>query len=274
MRDLGLDLIVSVADGSVVACANKLHCPVFGRDSDYFIFNVENGYIPIQFDDKGPVVDLGEKVNCFSYKMFDKHFSLPSPDSRLLFPLFLGKNNHDQPVNPKFGIDYKSDTDCKLLPIIRDIDLHRMKSDLGCPKEKVDALYNLYRFQEQAWSIPPHIPQWTLELLKIGQFMLDAMNFLKSRTKTWRYAIIIEDMSQPSAWEITSTLRPFLTGALLKGQACDVPIRKKVRQCLSPFPSQTPLLGETDIALTNEHCEIIDVPLASIPQMPPEIRRE
>ncbi|XP_077966111.1 uncharacterized protein LOC120336591 [Styela clava] len=34
------------ADCEIVAAANALHCPVLSLDSDYYIFNIENGYVP------------------------------------------------------------------------------------------------------------------------------------------------------------------------------------------------------------------------------------
>ena len=275
---LGLKFSVSVADGgadqSVAALANELHCPVFGLDSDYFIFNIEEGYIPLCDPQSNKRVDLGAKVSFFSYKAFDHQFSLPSPDSRLFFPLFLGKNKYDHPVFPTFNIDQTSHVDDRMLKIIRDTDLVRMKSHLDCPKENVDEMYGLYRCLKQESTIPSHIPEWILDLLKHGRFMLNAIDFLRSPTKTWRYAIIIEDMRQPSAWEITSTVRPFVMGALLTDQDRDVPIREIVRQISSPFPDQTPLLVDLDITLTDEHRQIIDVPLASVPQMPLDIRRQ
>ena len=275
---LDLKFSVSVADGgadqSVAALANELHCPVIALDSDYFIFNIEEGYIPLCYPQSNRLVDLGAEVSCFSYKAFDRQFSLPSPDSRLFFPLFLGKNKYDHPVFPTFNIDQTSHVDDRMLKIIRDTDLVRMKSHLDCPKENVDEMYGLYRCLKQESTIPSHIPEWILELLKQGRFMLNPIDFLKSPTKTWRYAIVIEDMRQPSAWEITSTLRPFVMGALLTDRDRDVPIREIVRQISSPFPDRTPLLVDSDITLTDEHRQIIDVPLASVPQMPLDIRRQ
>ena len=45
-----LDLIVvdGEADPKVVALANHHKCPVLARDSDYYLYNVEYGYIPLE----------------------------------------------------------------------------------------------------------------------------------------------------------------------------------------------------------------------------------
>ena len=62
-----------VADGEgerdAVALANYLSCPVVGFDSDFFIFNIEGGYIPIA-DRENTLVDLGGYVECFRYQQF------------------------------------------------------------------------------------------------------------------------------------------------------------------------------------------------------------
>ena len=45
-----LDLLVvdGEADPKVVALANHYKCPVLARDSDYYLYNVEYGYIPLE----------------------------------------------------------------------------------------------------------------------------------------------------------------------------------------------------------------------------------
>ena len=40
---------VSEADAEIASLANALHCPVLSNDSDFFIFDIRGGYIPLSF---------------------------------------------------------------------------------------------------------------------------------------------------------------------------------------------------------------------------------
>ncbi|CAH3015216.1 unnamed protein product [Porites evermanni] len=53
LRDLGIQFAVcdSEADAEVASLAQSLNCPVLGNDSDFFIFDVKAGYIPLSFFD-------------------------------------------------------------------------------------------------------------------------------------------------------------------------------------------------------------------------------
>lgn len=50
LKELGIPFYVvdGEADPVIVAFANHYHCPVVGSDSDYFMYNIECGYIPLK----------------------------------------------------------------------------------------------------------------------------------------------------------------------------------------------------------------------------------
>ena len=90
MRDLNVDFTFADGDGDpvCVSLANNLDCPVLGHDADFFIFNIDGGYVPL-YDTRGGLIDLGGKVRCYNYKAFDTQIGMTSHDQRLYLPLLL-----------------------------------------------------------------------------------------------------------------------------------------------------------------------------------------
>ena len=77
------------ADNVIVEVANYYGCPVLGSDSDYFLFNIEGGYIPIErFDWKT------RPVSCEVFYMlsFLEEFAIKHEDLRYIVPAIIGND--------------------------------------------------------------------------------------------------------------------------------------------------------------------------------------
>ena len=277
MRDFGLKFYVAdgEADRDIVSLANHLCCPVLGKDSDFFVFNIEQGYIPI-CDDRGSVVDLGGKVNHFLYKEFDTQFSLRNPDLRLYLPVFLGNDFHGCHNSRRLGIYSRMPVN-EMLCGIRDIKDERFDMDTFKIKEKVGHFYRIEPNSFEALSTstflrlrnPDVVPQWTLDLYRQGQFMLKSMYFLvRPFHKLWKYLMVIEDRKSRSAWEITRSIRPYIIGALLNGEMCEVSASVRKRT-VPPFT-----LDEEKVRLAPKHLELLPVNLKDVPQCPIDERKK
>ena len=277
LRDLGLKFYVAngEADQDVVSLANFFCCPVLGNDSDFFIFNIEGGYIPI-CDESGSVVDLGGEVKLFLYKDFDSQLSLCNDDLRLYLPVFRGNDFQGGHNSPRLGIYCKMPVDEMLCGIcnIKDEKCDMVAFDM---KEEVS---QFYRVEPNSFIVlststflrfvnPGVLPQWVLDLYRRGQFQLTSMSLLVSpSSKIWRCSVVIEDVRLPSAWEITKDVMPYIIGALLSGETCDVSefVRKGT---VPPFS-----LEEQKVRLAPKHLELLPVKFESVPQLPLDDRKK
>ena len=77
------------ADPDTVAIANYYHCPVVAQDSDYYMFNVEAGYIPIShlnWEGKPVTGDM------FTLQQFSSIFGFSDPKLCRMIPSIIGND--------------------------------------------------------------------------------------------------------------------------------------------------------------------------------------
>ena len=92
------------ADPEAVALANRYSCPVLSNDSDYYLFNVEAGYVPLssfEWESGGPVSPVVGHVYLLSN--FAKYFDVPVELCHAL-PVFLGNDFIKSPLLGNQGI--------------------------------------------------------------------------------------------------------------------------------------------------------------------------
>ena len=265
-RDLGLKFYVAngEADQDVVSLANHFGCPVLGNDSDYFIFNIKGGYIPIS-DESGSVVDLGGKVKLFLYKDFDRQFSLRNHDLRLYLPVFLGNDfrlgiDSSMPIDEMLSMIGYIEESNHDVEILREVSLFYRKSS-----QSYDFLAtSTFLCTKNPMAV---IPQWVLDLYKCGKFMHALMYLLLDPIpKLWRYSVVVENISKLSAWKITQKMKLYIVGLLLSGQRsnCDLQVTKRY-QCS---------LQDEVIPWSLKYDSVVDGTLADIPKLPESDRRD
>ncbi len=252
------------ADRDVVSLANHLHCPVFGSDSDYFIFNIEGGYIPID-DATSGVTDLHGVVPCFNYHSFDSAYKLSS-DARLLIPYCVGNDFHDSNALPELQIKQHASVGNVVSKLVGGVKFDNFRN-------RVAEDYKFYRvdphsFEELSQSrflSGPLVPEWVVKQFKEGQFSHISMRFLAS--KIWTYTIAIEDVTKESASEVTNTVFPYIAGALLSLETSQAP---PVRVCRKP---KSTVYEFNEVALLDTHRNILgSFNLLNIRECPLEVR--
>ena len=304
LRDTRVKFFVAdgEADSDIVSLANHLECPVLGRDSDFFIFNVKEGYVPMDNS-----YDLSKELKCFSFKLFDAQYSLRDHDLRLALPIILGNDYSDRLLTRRLQ-KYKSLTNPTGLfkEVLADVRMHSSldtfveqygvtlstdRHDPSLREEVTSRLKKTLQFYRKAPCPPrpfsalstskclveryPHIPVWIFDAYKRSEFMTDLMYFLLSgEPKMWGYCVVVEDTSQPGAWEITTNVRKCLMGVLV-GAKRDVLICETVRvRCTAEICSQhlvegkAKLLKDQNFILDKRHQEIVTFPLVDIKEMP------
>ncbi len=268
-RECGVSCFVAdgEADQSIVSLANHLHCPVLGNDSDFFIFNIDCGYIPITGTDKnGCLVDLKSAVNYFQAKDFDRQFSL-SPEQRVFLPLVLGNDICSGCSFPGLRIDSSTAVHKIITGVKRnlrtEVDVRRIGGDHAF--HQLSQIRAYYTVESQSFkdlsssrslsALYHSTPRWILDLYKRGMFSANVLHLMLSPHKIWRYLVVVEDMRQPSAWKAAERLLLYIIGAVLGEQGRGVQLTD--RDALK--------LVEKGVKLVDEHLQFPS--LAAIPQM-------
>ena len=217
LRDLKVDFIIADGDGDpvCVSLANGLEeCPVLGGDADFFIFNIEGGYVPL-YDERSSLIDLSKRVRCYNYRVFDAETGMISHDQRLYLPLLLTSRS-------TFGSSIEDvleliQSECQYSGYER----IEVSYDIGGLMAPIRSFYRAQALAKTFDEVKhrttllvsnPHIPHWILVAYRRGGFMHAMMQFLVC--KLWRYSNVIEDTSKSSAWSITVNPRRYIMGAL------------------------------------------------------------
>jgi len=92
LKEMKVDLTFADGEGDVAVykLANGYDCPVLSNDSDFLIFNLRNGYIPLnhfRWKDSMPI-----KANVYYHTEFCSQFQLVDPRLRLLIPAITGND--------------------------------------------------------------------------------------------------------------------------------------------------------------------------------------
>ena len=228
LDDVGVNCFVAdgEADQSIVSLANFLQCPVLGNDSDFFIFDIKGGYIPIT-DSNGSLVTLHKPVRYFQASDFDGQFSL-SPEQRMYLPLILGCDISNGYPFRRLGID-SSIAVHKIISVIKqslhsEADVGRLGSDRALVLlNQIQAYYTVrpQSFADLASSQSlvlgyPSIPAWIMDNYKRGVFSVNVLHLMLSRDKVWPYLIVIEDISKRNAWIAAEDILLHVIGLVLK----------------------------------------------------------
>ncbi len=224
-----------VADGEAdrdIAClANHFQCPVLSADSDFYVFNLEGGFIPLTKDSRNNLTK-GKPVNIFKYRKFNEQFSLVDADLILFFPFFLGNDFHRTPLlMERLGVNKKPEVDDvityirqfrSLDGVIADLENNFYRLEKRFEKGvqqyyrgiQVASFEDLKKPGKRLRELNHTIPRWVLIAYKRGEFHLSLMSFLALEPKRWQYRNVVEDMTQESAWEFTRDIREVIMAIL------------------------------------------------------------
>ena len=272
------------ADPDIVSLANHLRCPVLSNDSDYYIFNLEGGYIPLNKNNHGG------RMRVFYYKEFDRQFGFMDHDLRLLLPVFLGNDFYPKALTIPI-LDFEANTPAEEIvhflcgyrsveKVLNDIETVWGIGDIRKRMEHASQFYRIHSSSIDTLAnsklllqIYPSIPTWVVRAYKKGDFNHTLMSFLASHgTKCWKYKNVIEDMNQASAWEFVSHVQHYIIGVLIGPEMEGIQLLETIR----PSPTQQIGAQQTldDIEITLHPRQRCVVHLANIPRIQKADRRK
>ena len=204
------------ADRDVVSLANHLCCPVLGLDSDFFIFNIDRGFIVMPDN----LEDLKREVDYFDCKKFDRMCNFSHSQIRLFLPYCLGNDFHGRHALRELGINREA----KANLIVEKLSTSSLKIDdyqgeLASDRKFYEVVPRSFEDLSQHSTFSTSVPQWIVSRFKRGEFSRTVMHFLAGDllegNKIWKYILVVEDLKLESAWKVTDSVLLYVLGALL-----------------------------------------------------------
>ena len=146
------------ADPEIVAIANSFGCPVLSNDSDFYIYNVTGGYIPLsslKISDDCKL--LSPEVDVFAVDRFTQQFKLQDEALRFLLPAVLGNDYITTALAtfPELQLHASSDSGIVLGVIHYANRFASFHKCLAAASTNPSLLNNLKQAQKQYENIPP-----------------------------------------------------------------------------------------------------------------------
>ena len=181
----------------IAGLANHHQCPVLSNDSDFYIFNLKNGFIQIK-----DCYSNRRSVRVYNIRDFMVQYNLREYELCLLIPI-LHFNESD---------DIRNCLEC--------ISKYNSIEEFLTENENTLEIKESYEMAEKSYcnlQIPSDIceklnplPRWIFFKFRRGLF---AGNLLKAYcSKSHRLPEIVEDVERESAWRISRPIRRFLFG--------------------------------------------------------------
>lgn len=228
VRSLGIQVRVADGEGTkeVAAFANYYKCPVVADDPNFFLFELDYGYVPIE-----KLSTLIANGLLYQFREFQSQFRLKDPKSRLIIPAL-------------YGTDFKGDTD--LQNTLQLISSHETCDAYLDKKADVDVRKNFEAAVKFYYDLPlpldrdpqspvlsgifEGLPEWVNRRYRLGCFEPQLLNARVNNTCV--LCTVIEDIRRESAWLASRSVRQFLYGFM--GVPAVAQVRELIRAKSSP----------------------------------------
>lgn len=227
--DLPFYIADGEADAEIVALANFYGCPVLADDSDFYIFNIKGGYIPLQqfFE---TLEDITE-VRVYDTISMAQQFNLQDRDLRLLIPAILGNDFMKQVPYPHLqNPEAIIQTISRCLSVTQFLDHVPDRVDKGSLHEnysKAAVLYNDVKLIQNTAELSEltnlNIPKWMLERYRKGCLAPQVVTALMTHKRI--LPVVVDDIKSKCAHYVGLRIRQYMYGIL----NCHQPVQETAR---------------------------------------------
>ena len=229
----------SEGDKEVAAVANSRGCPVLSSDSDFFMYDLEHGFIPLEH--------LNPVDSSFLYHIdnFAAYFGLKDPKLRLFLPALHGNDfispRADYRTGMKFMITikrvskYSSSEECldkEYGSIVR-------KNYGAAESQYCSPHLSDYESQKASYVSLYSLPEWTFDSFLSGSFHPHLLDILQHKVCT--LGNVVEDIHQQSAWICSRHIRQNIYGFIGLAEEVNENIRR----------DRSPSMVKTSIVIKN-----------------------
>ena len=222
------------ADGEIAAIANHYDCPVLSLDSDFYIYDITGGFVPLgllQWEKECTIPKC--EVAVYHLSSFINQFNLPNESLRFLIPAILGNDSWKPVVIPEI-----SSPDSIVMNLVTYISkFPSIEAFLTSVSDKRQLLDNQFRKAKEQYTVDAkdlrdldkfaklgRLPQWVLERFRQGCFQIFMLGALEFGYCTLRP--VVEDLDQPSSYLTGRSLRQSIYGIL----GCHGPVTETLRE--------------------------------------------
>ena len=264
LRDAGVPFLIAdgEADAEIVAVANFHQCPVLADDSDFYMFNIKEGYFPLRHFFRA-LEGTADCVKKYHVTSFADQFLHQNINLRLLIPAILGNDFLKRVVYP--GLDNPE-------TIIHCISRHSTSEDfLDKMPDTVDqeslhgnfskaaALYNaeLRKDPKELSEVTNlHLPEWLLSQYREGHFAQQMVSAIMTHKSI--LPAVVDDIMSQSSLSVSEKIRQCIYGILIQDvQSVQETVRNKATTCLHDKPTELLLLKTKSEPLTlNKICDL------------------
>ena len=208
INEMGIELRFSASDcdREVAAVANSHNCPVLANDSDYFMFELKHGYIPLK-----TFVSVSEECPIYHTDLFDSCFKL-EPRFRLLIPAIHGNDFLENVLHLPERDPYDFMHTLKIAGNYSSCEDYLAKEGTELVRKNFQAAVKQYcepkllpDSEFKAEIACEGLPEWIYEKYKTGCFPPSLLSMKKN--KLCVQGIVVEDITRESAWICSTDIR-------------------------------------------------------------------
>ena len=248
VRKLGLTCYVTKEPGlegrrEISAVANHHQCPVLGASADYFLFELNQGYIP--FDTVSTVIANGLLYHTSEFQALH---SLKCPHLRFLIPAVYGNSFVEEIPTAKADLSLflrkvsSLDTlEAYLANEMRENVQQKIAENFETAKKFYLISESNYQSYQETTFFDHDFPDYIVKKTREGLLDTEIINVVKQ--KTYVLCDAVENVSKDSAWLSSRPIRLYCYGLVLP-QSAEGQVREILRAKGSPEVSEvlvTPL---------------------------------
>jgi len=222
----------------ISAMANHHQCPVMGASSDYFLFELNHGYIP--FDTVGTIIASGLLYHTSEFQALH---SLKSPHLRFLVPAVYGNSFLEQVPTAKADLSLflkkvsSFDTlEAYLASEERENTQQKVAENFERAKNFYSISESVYQsYQETQIHDQEDLPDLIVKKTKEGMLDAEIINVVKH--KTYVLCNAVENIYKESAWLVSRPIRLYCY-ALVLPHSVEDQVKEVLRAKGSPEVSE------------------------------------
>ncbi|KAM4528373.1 single-strand DNA endonuclease ASTE1-like [Odontesthes bonariensis] len=217
LRDRRVEFVQSSGEADLECAlrANERKCPVLSDDSDFYIFHVQEGFLPLKEFQWKQVRD--ERIPAKRYRITD--FCQRFQIRPRLMPVFAALTGNDYSRLQQAPLSQKD-----ILKLLRtltpDVEGESALREVlrFCSEEEIRPFLDSVTEYDLVEPAPPSLPRWMGDAVQTGiltSFVTSVMNH-----RTMMLTPLVENSSQPSSYTAALRIRQYFYGLLVGQQTC------------------------------------------------------
>ena len=215
LQDMKIEFHIAPTEGDkeTVGVANARGCPVLSNDSDFYMYDLAHGFIPLEY------FSTTGKCSLYHVDNFVSYFGLRDPKLRLFLPALHGNDFISPPSSkgyPDFMVTirtisrYAKSEDC----LIREYGSGRRKYIMNqamvknykmAEEQYCNVSLQNYETQKREYISLYSLPEWTFDSFLKGSFHPHLLDILLH--KSCILGNVVEDIGQECAWVCSRNIR-------------------------------------------------------------------